>query len=263
VAQGPAADHVVRKIVAAYQQCDDMAFCYGQGSVLTGLTQHSDVDVVMIWRDQVPARPARPVQPVSDPGVTPIQYDGSFGGLDNLQVGGWPVDVAHYTQEMFESWISEVLRGNGWQEPAWPLPLFAVSGFAYGVILADTTGAAQRARSRVDTFPPALLDKARLHLDQMWPGARGELEGCVRRSDGWLFHQLAVDVLRTVYITWFAAHHRYCPFLKRTSAWAQRFELDPELLQVERHIWRTAHLDERLGLIGALVEGVLSRAAKS
>lgn len=176
---------------------------------------------------------------------------------------GWPVDVAHYTEHEFARWLDDVRHGNGWQDREWPLPLFAVSGFAYGVLLADSERAGRRAVAQVESFPSALLDKARTQLANVWPGLRAELAGCVRRSDGWLFHEMAGNAIRDTYIAWFAAHRRYCPFPKRIAAWAQRFKLDPELLDLEQRIWRTGPLDQRLAVITTLVEGVLRIAQQS
>lgn len=258
-----AVDQVVSRIIDAYQHCGGMSFCYGQGSVLAGLTHDSDIDIVMIWEGEAPAGSSRPVRTLADAGTEPVQFDGSFGGLDNLQVDGWPVDVAHYTQDEFERWVRAVNQGDGWQERAWPLPLFAVSGFAYGVVLADSNGIARRTKTQALRVPTALVHKTRVKLDQDWPDLRSELLGCVDRSDGWLFHELAGDLLRLTYITWFAAHHRYCPFPKRMAGWAERFGFEPELLEIEQRIWRTPTLEERLVEITALVEGVLGIAKPS
>jgi hypothetical protein len=92
-------------VLAAYACCEGLSFCYRQGSVLTGLTQTSELDLVMIWEDRVPERPARPARRTS--ARMPAQFDGAFGGLDSLRVSGWPVDVAHYTQQVFEGWTRE------------------------------------------------------------------------------------------------------------------------------------------------------------
>ncbi|ACQ82070.1 hypothetical protein Bcav_3828 [Beutenbergia cavernae DSM 12333] len=253
---------VVARVIERYRPGGSLAFAYGQGSVLSGIVADSDLDVVMIWADGVPTRSARPARALATPGTDPVQHDGAFGGLDSFDVDGWPVDVAHHTQEQFRRWVAEVLDGAGWQRQSeWPSPLFAVSGFAYGEILADDAGLAREVRARLEAFPARLHDTTRTHLDQMRPAVLAELAGCVRRSDGWLFHELASDLVRTAYLAWFAAHCRYCPFPKRTAAWAQRFGLEPELIDVEQRIWSAAGLDERLELIAAFSEGVLAVAA--
>ena len=53
-------------------------------------------------------------------------------------------------------------------------------------------------------FVPDALD---LVLDQ--------LEACVARNDGLLFHSMAADLMRRAYIAWFARQGRYWPHEKR------------------------------------------------
>jgi hypothetical protein len=248
---------VVDRVVATYGAVSGLAFCYGQGSVLTGLTTSSDLDLVMVWTDRVPDRGERPVRGLAEAGTEPVQFDGAFGGLDSLRVEGWQVDVSHCPLAEFDRWLGSVRQGDGWQDVAWPQPLHAVAGFAYGTVLADPDGTGDRFRQSVESFPPLLGSKSRERLAADWSAARPDLVRCAERSDGWLLHQLAGEVLRVAYIAWFAAHHRYCPFPKHLRSWAERFSLDPALVELERRLWDET-LAERLRRVSELVEGILA-----
>jgi hypothetical protein len=167
------------------------------------------------------------------------------------------VDVVHHARKTFDGWLEQVRGGEGWQEAVWPLPLFAVSAFFYGVLLDDAQGEGALAHASLVPFPDALVDKTREALARNFPFYQGELAACVRRGDGWLFHDLLGKLLRDTYITWFAAEHRYCPHLKRLQGWIERFNLDAEIAGIERRIWEDPDLTQKLQLVETMIEKVL------
>lgn len=69
MALSPEVDQAVSRVVETYRRCNGVSFCYGQGSVLTGLTPESDLDIVMIWGIGFPggqrARSRRSLTPVA------------------------------------------------------------------------------------------------------------------------------------------------------------------------------------------------------
>jgi hypothetical protein len=150
-----------------------------------------------------------------------------------------------------------VTAGNGWQADVWPLPLCAVSGFAYGIVLDDPQGTASEAANRLDSFPQALIEHSRRALADELPGYDGELAGCVRRGDGWLFHHLLTRLMRTFYVAWFSKHRRYCPHPKRLSAWADRFGLDQAVVELDRRMWTATELESKREFCRAIAEWML------
>lgn len=99
-------------------------------------------------------------------------------------------------------------RSGGGRPAAGRLAVAAVRGVWIGV--RGGTGqpgrAGRTARDAVAVFPEALVERAWETLRAEWPAYDRELAGCVRRGDGWLFHELLNRVVRYPYISWFAAH---------------------------------------------------------
>jgi len=72
----------------------------------------------------------------------------------------------------------------------------AVSGFAYGVLLADGTGGGAEARAWGKIATQALATRSREHLAAHRSAYAEALAGCADRGDGWLFHEILGDALR-------------------------------------------------------------------
>lgn len=255
-------ERVGEEIIAAYAERGGLSFCYGQGSVFSGLATDSDLDIVMVWDRGVPPADQRPARRLHDGAAGPIQFELARSGLDKLWIGGWPVDVAHYCRADFDGWLRDVRAGGGWQEQAWPLPLFAVSGFAHGRLLSDVDGRARRALDELRQFPQRLVDRTRETLRAEWPSYDAELAACAERGDSWLFHELMNTLLRHTYTTWFAAHHVYCPHPKRLSQWIDRYAMETGIADLERSIWQVASLTECRSRLAATVAAVLETAAR-
>lgn len=250
--------HITDKVIAEYRRIGGFAFSYGQGSVFAGFSQDSDLDINLVWeRACPPQRSERPVVLLCDSGHEPVQFDEASLALDKLWVDGRQVDVIHHSRKTFDHWLEHSHRGDGWQESVWPLPLFAVSGFFYGVLLDDAHGDGALAHAALALFPDALIHKTHEALARNFPFYQGELAACVRRGDGWLFHELLCKLLRDAYITWFAAERRYCPHMKRLHCWIERFNMDEEIAGMERRIWQVPDLEPKLQLVATMVKKVL------
>jgi hypothetical protein len=141
---------IARQIVPAYRQLGGLAFAYGQGSVFTGYDRDAVVDIVVVWdRDAPPPPTERPVHDLSKGPGAPVTLHQPGFVLDHFALDDVLVDVSHQTREAFEGWLREVRSGRGWEGAAYPLPLYAVSGFAYGALLADGSGAGSDIRSQL------------------------------------------------------------------------------------------------------------------
>ncbi len=254
---------IAARVVPAYRPLGGLSFAYGQGSVVTGFSADADIDLVLVWdRAAPPAPEARPAQCLNEGTWPTEQFHQPGAYLDQFRIGTRPIDVAHIPAAVFAEWLDSVGAGGGWEQRAYPQPLAAVAGFAYGVLLADERGAGAAARARVAAFPPALAARSRARLAEQLPGYADALAGCTARGDGWLFHEILADALRGACATWFAAYGRYLPFHKRLHDWVARFGLDPELAQLERQLWLPgADLARKQALYVALAEPVLALPA--
>lgn len=251
-------DTVAADVVAAYTDAGCPSFAWGQGSVFSGFSTDSDLDLVLIWdRVDLPAAKERPAGAVCDVDFTPKQTDDPAFALDNLRVGGWPMDVAHYTRSCFDGWFAAVESGDGWRQHAWPLPLHAVASFIYGKTLADPHGTAEAIRVDHRNPPDALVTGAMDSLARDLPAYAADLASCARREEGWLFHALAGPLIKNAYVAWFAAEGYYLPFPKRLNQWVDRLGLSPHRAQLERGIWSATTLAQRRQAIVEFAESIV------
>lgn len=250
---------IAEQIVDAHLPLGGLAFSFGQGSVFTGFTADSDLDIVMIWdRKEVPGADLRPAHDLTDPQHTPRRHALPGMALDNLRIDDRPVDIAHYPLSTFRSWCRQVHEGGGWQKQEWPLPLHAVAGFTYGVDLADPAGLAASARSDLAVLPKALAIATRAALTETRAGYAADLASAARAGNGWLLHSLLTPVVRTAYYAWFAAEGRYCPFPKHLRAWAERFALNRDIADLDARLWTDADLTSRHRTALELVDRILA-----
>lgn len=254
-----AAEQVGRSVVTAFAGCGKVDFAYGQGSVFTGFSTESDLDLVIIWaEDEPPPAASRPVGQLTDAGSTPTQFHDRTFGLDKMRVSGWEVDVAHYPRTRFDSWCALVRDGDGWQQEEWPQPLHAVAGFVHGVLLADGEREGQAIREAMRTPAPRLIGKATGALAEQLPGYSDALLACADRGDEWLFHQLAARLVRHIYVAWFAVEGHHLPFPKRLGQWVRHPRLNEQGVRLERRIWAAGTLHERRLAIVRFADHVLA-----
>jgi hypothetical protein len=255
---GASVSIVVERVLEAYTRCGPLAFAYGQGSTFCGFETDADLDIVLIWRDAIPTRAERAECELCDPGVMPVQFDDSASGLDNLIIGGRDTQVINFSRSTFGSWCATVGDGEGWRDRAWPLPLYAVAGFVYGMPLADDDGEAAAIRELL-AVPSAKLRSNTLEtLVNDLPGYREALGSSARRGEGWLFHELTVGLIKNAYASWFAAEGCYLPFPKHINSWVERLDLDRGLAHLDQLIWQTPDLIERQEAILEFADGVVA-----
>lgn len=247
---------VVERVLDAYG--GTFAFAYGQGSTFCGFETDADLDIVLIWPEEIPAPAERPAGQLCDLGIAPVQFDEAACGLDTLVVSGRDTQVINFSRPTFDSWCEAVSAGEGWRGPAWPLPLHAVAGFVYGVLLADDDGEAAAIRERISVPSARLRGNTRETLAEELPGYRQALSSSARRAEGWLFHELTVKLTKHAYTTWFAAEGCYLPFPKHLDRWMERLGLDRDLALREQLIWRASDLTERQQVVLEFVDAVVA-----
>jgi len=260
-----AALRIARQVIPAYRALGGLAFAYGQGSVFSGFTDASDIDIVVVWDREGPPVPAeRPVAELNAGPGDPVTFHQPGFVLDRLDIGGVQVDVTHRTRGVFEDWVREVRAGRGWEGAVYPTPLYAVAGFVYGSLLADGDGTGSEARAQLADFPRALIERSRMVLAEELPSYDERLAACARRGDGWLFHELLGQVMRHALVAWFAAEQRYCPHPKWLHGWVARFGMDPQVAALERGLWAPpVSLARRRELFLAMTERILALSDKA
>ncbi|GAB2606566.1 hypothetical protein GCM10027269_73150 [Kribbella endophytica] len=221
---------------------------YGQGSVMTGLTEDSDLDFILVWSADVPAAATLPVP--SD-----LVRHGELG-LEKARVDGYDVDLMHIPLRTFEGWMASLDRGDGWAGTAWPLPIYVAAGLATSELLLDPSGLGAEQRLRAQTPAPALVTKVRQQLEAATPAFVKELRRAAEGGHLWLHADLAVQLHKLIYTAWFLAEGNYPPFPKYLPQWYERFGMDPEIRRLEAAYWTTrdpAEATEALQLLAVAV----------
>lgn len=259
---GPVDDalDIARRVVPAYQELGGLAFAYGQGSAIAGFRSDATIDLIAVWdRVQPPDADTRPVDALNEGDDLVVRLDHLGMIRDTFWSGGRKVAVSHLTMAEVKRWVDEVQDGRGWEHVVRPTPLYAVSGFHYGALLADPDGSGSAWRDELAHFPERLVERSTDTLSDDLRTYRYELARSARAQDGWLFHKTMSDVLRRAMVAWFAVEHRYCPYPKWVRQWIARFGMDPSIAALERNMWAPpVGLDRRLELFDQMCQRILA-----
>jgi hypothetical protein len=250
---------IATRVTHAYRTLDGLAFAYGQGPVIAGFTNDSDLDLIMVWDGDPPKARSQAMADLHNGPGKPLQHDYPGFSLDRFWVNGEQIEVSHKSHETFAGWIRDIGSGWGWEDSDSTMPLYAVAGFAYGRVFTDEDGLAAAARSDLTTFPPLLIERSRTVLEAELPSYERDLTGSARRGDGLLFHELLSRVLRHALVTWFSAEHRYCPHPKWLQHWIARFGMDSRIASLERSLWLPVTLERRREVFMSMAERILDQ----
>lgn len=132
---------------------------HGQGSVISGFTTDSDVDLVAVWQ----TLPDRAVIQ----GATRVVLDDLV--LEKARCVNHDLDVMHLPLSGFSSWVDAVQTGRTWRSSAWPDLLYAVAGLAHGLVVHDPSGEAARLQSRLSRSAPMFVKAVRDGVRQALP----------------------------------------------------------------------------------------------
>jgi hypothetical protein len=235
---------VVEELTERFRGRSGLSWLYGQGSVITGLADDSDLDLILVWDKDVPT------------GATLSAY-GDLA-LEQSEVGGYAVDLMHIPRRTLDGWLDELDAGGGWSGSAWPLPVYAAAGLAESVMLCDPTQAGTAYRERVRTPAPTVVDAVRRQLELVTPNYLKELDRASACDNRWLHSHLAVELHKLIYMAWFLSEGHYPPFPKYLPQWYERFGMDPAIRDLEAAFWTISDPEEAAGMLEALVAGVLA-----
>jgi hypothetical protein len=239
------------RLVPAYRPLGTLVCAYAQGSLVEGLADAGDIDVVLAWEDGVPAPSRRPPPGLADASPEPIVYHvASAFVVDRVWTAGQQLDVKHMTRAELDSWAEAVETGEG--RAGYPMPVIGIHGLVNGVVLADDQGHAARLISRLMHVPVRFRRAAALS-DEAVAGNLQELSGCVRRGDQLLFHSLAVEAVRAAFIAWFATRDMYWPHEKRLGQRLRRLG-HGDLAALEEQFWTEQGLASQLAILRQLLE---------
>ncbi|MFI6680245.1 hypothetical protein [Kribbella sp. NPDC050470] len=239
----------LERLADHFRRTEDLGWMYGQGSVIAGLTDDSDLDLILIWADEAPTAATLPAP-------STITRHGQLA-LEHGRMDGYDVDLMHVPRRTFDCWMSELEQGDGWSGTAWPLPIHVAAGLAESKLLLDPTGHGAEHRARAQTPAESLVVNVRRHLDTAAPGFIKELYRAAERDNRWLHASLAVELHKLVYTAWFLSEGHYPPFPKYLPQWYDRFGMSPEIQHLESTYWATSDPAEATAVLESLVTAVL------
>jgi hypothetical protein len=244
-------DALVERLIPAYASAGDLAFAYAQGSLVEGLAESADLDLVLVWDTSPPPKEQRPPEGLADPSPMPTVFEELGFVLDRFWLDGQQIDAKHVTTAEVDAWVGAVEAGGG--RHGYPMPVVWVHGLVNAVVLSDDRGVADELRRRLQHVPLALRSQASDAAVKAQSAYPGELTAAAERGDGLLFHSLATEYLRTLFIAWFADNDVYWPHEKRLSTRLRWMERD-DLADLEKSVWTAENLVARLAAINRLSE---------
>lgn len=233
--------HLTDRVVPAYGRLGQLACAYGQGSLVEGLAEEADLDLVLVWTDLVPGVDSRPPAGLADPGTEAVVFDQPGFVLDRFFVSTQQLDVQHRTLADMDQHFRSVKEGEG--RTGYPMPTVCLYGLTTGYPLYDPDGYLLDLRAEMNRVPSAYVEATRTAAREQMAGLLAELDNCVQRGDGLLCHSLAVRAVRAMFMAWFAVQGWYWPHEKRLGIRLERLGRS-DLAEREAEVW-IGHLAER------------------
>lgn len=232
----PSARAVVGVLADRWARMGGLYWAYGQGSVVSGFSVDSDLDVIVVW-DRLPE-------------AATVSADGSLTrhgdlGMEQFRMGGYDVDIQHVPRRVFDGWVGQLSRGEGWSGDQWPMPVHVAAGLAQGLVLCDPSGAGAKLQARLRVPETTLVATVVRQLSEATPGYAKEVSRARSRGDLWLHDLLVVRWHKLIYTAWFLIEGHYPPFPKHLDQWMQRLGMDEQARQIEARYWAASNYEGR------------------
>jgi hypothetical protein len=137
------------------------------------------------------------------------------------------------------------------------MPVVSVHGPVSGIVLSDPPGLAAEVRGRLRKVPLAFRERAANDAARARNSYPDDFAVAAVRGDGLLFHTMAAEYLRALFIAWFAANGACWPHEKRLGI-RLRLMRRGDLAALEEDVWAAQDLNARLIAIDHLSELRLS-----
>jgi hypothetical protein len=213
----------------------DVACAWGQGSVVSGFAESGDIDVVVAWRDTVPAR-EQVLRRFHDSTEVELSYvHRPPWHLDRVFCGAEELNFAHHQLGLVEHWIRRPATDP--RQLAWDLNNMGfLNGILHGVPL-EGEALVGDWMSELRSLPTEFVAEAREKLQSRCAGAVEELRKAARRQDRLVYFHLLVEVVRDAMIHAFAAAGSWYPSDKWLVRWATDAGVDPTVLTAYEAVW--------------------------
>jgi hypothetical protein len=168
--------------------------CYVQGSLASGFTEEADLDVVVVWRHDIPVQRTWLSELHDHPLAELFTYDASDLAIDRLWRHDQEFNVGHHSGDAFARRMAADTDGRRLANDFTTLQVR--SGFLRGSVVADDDGAAAGYRQATASVPEAAVAEACRRARNDWAYAKTELAKAADRGDDLVFaHVLAQSIV--------------------------------------------------------------------
>ena len=252
---------VRERCLPVYRELGDVAFAFAQGSLVRGLTDASDFDVVIVWRaGAVPAERLAAVRRLNqgDP-VAASVVDYREMHLDGFRRADHDVHAVHLTEAELAGSVDDLRGGrlaSGLRDN-----LLQASGLDECLWIEDATGAGRALRSRLRPFPEAARREIRRVLANHREPDLDAMRRAAAREEWLAFHGRMHALMRMALAGLMARQDRYFIGESWARAGLVRAGVPLRVVELYDRAWSAADPDARIEALAALAEVALGADA--
>ncbi|GEM_PF-6360607 len=255
---------LLERVLPAYEQLGTLAFAYWQGSLVSGYTDQSDLDVILVWdTPDAPTGREGVVATLDEEGrQPPFVVDYMDVHLDRFVMAQQEYNVGHWSLPASRDAVQTVLTGRERPGPGVLHALTAVSGFWSGQLLFDPAQEGVALHRALRAFPLVLQEQS-IHVVRNHRAAYlADVRKFAERRDWFMFHSVLVTAVRASLQALFAAHRVYYPGDKWLREAIRKHGLGQGTLAAFDGVWDLrAPATERIASLTQLLDLALDSGA--
>ena len=175
---------IAMEALASYEAAGRCVLAWAQGSLAQGLTDRSDLDLVLVWPDTVPEARHR----------TAWHHSNGDFHLDRLTLRGQPIEVLHRTRRDLEELVADVEHAR-FARAGVIDPVQACAALVAGQLLDGDAPLWRDLRSRLSPAPVATCASLRRRATTSRAFSTQRIERLLHRGDWFGFESAFVEVL--------------------------------------------------------------------
>ena len=213
----------------------EVHLCYVQGSLASGFTDEADLDVVVVWRHDIPMLRTWLSELHDHPSAELFTYDASDLAIDRLWRNGQEFNLGHHSVDAFARRMAGDADGRRLANDLATLQVR--SGFVRGSVVVDDDGAAAGYRHATELVPEAAVAEACRRARNDWAYAKTELAKAADRGDDLVFAYVLAQSIVVQLVALFALHGHYYPGLKWVRQVMQHLGVPSEAISLYDRVW--------------------------
>jgi hypothetical protein len=236
-------------VLPAYARLGTLAFAHLHGSLVSGYTDQSDLDVVLVWdAADVPSDRGAIVERLDERRREfPESIDHQDIHIDRFFIGGQEYEVVHHTLGGFSQNINWVRTGGGDPGNQVVRAQELAAGLRHATFLTDARGQGHALQESLVAFPEHLKTRAVRVAQSNRERYLNELRTYARREDWFPFHSALGSRTRSALQALFAQREVYWTGDKWRRAAMVRFGFEPAIVDAYDRLWASASsADDRI-----------------